>query len=178
MTNYNTAEHIIACIETLTVWNFYDSKELAESDLERVQKKCLDDASDCERNHIEHGYSDRDPNYWLKQSAKYKLEAESYQVMTWETYKSAEASAILSEPLLEITEERYNYLLEVLPPLKWGNNRGVYSFFMSEFESGNYTQQVAEMSGRYWSKVVDFRKPETWINFEMLDSAKRLEEAK
>ena len=96
------------------------------------------------------------------------MQASDWRVMKYTDYANAEADSLLSRPIKEITETIYQEMLEVLPPLKWGVNRGVHSFFMSEFWSGNYTQQYARIGSKYYSKLVDFRKPETWIQPSMV----------
>lgn len=51
----------------------------------------------------------------------------------------------------EITEEDYNYSLNVLPPIYV---IGVDGFLMSEFYSGNITAGFIELNGRYFGKYV------------------------
>lgn len=162
-------EWIIACTETLTIWNFYNSKEDAEDALPFVKGKYQEDAEMCLRHHEEYGH--REPDYWLKQSEKYKLQSSESRVMTFDEYVQIEADKTLSKPITEITEEQYEDALNVLPPLKYGYNRNVLSFFMSEFDSGNYTRQYARMNGKFYSKVVNYRKPETWIQPQMVEAS-------
>jgi hypothetical protein len=164
-------EHIIASLTTLTVWNYYPTKEAADLALPGVKEKMMQDSYKYNDNHVKYGYSDRDPNYWLKQAAKARQQAKDYQVMTWEEYTAAEAKQILSRPLTEITEQDFDDMLNVLPPMKWGTNRGIISFFMCEFHTGSYTRQYAKIGNRHFWKLVDYRKPETWISFEMVDHA-------
>lgn len=168
-----TQEHIIACIETLTVYDFYPSKEAAETNLPRVKDKYKADAEKMLEfsTHIPKSPTAIQPAYWLQQRERDLLQAEGMSVMTFDEYKTAEADRVLSVPILEITEEQFDEMLSVLPPLKWGSNRGVHSFFMSEFQSGSYTHQYAKIGDKYYSKIVDFRKPETWIQPTMISEA-------
>jgi len=63
----------------------------------------------------------------------------------------------------EISEQEYYNMLEMLPPLKWGNNGGISSFFMSEFLTGSITSQYAECGDKYYTKTVDINDSNTWI---------------
>lgn len=57
---------------------------------------------------------------------------------------------------VEITEEEYDYSLEVLPPLKWNRNKGI--FYMMEFLTGDLTTKLIKDKDKYYAEVVDFRK--------------------
>ncbi|MCP3673973.1 MAG: DUF1419 domain-containing protein [Gammaproteobacteria bacterium] len=63
----------------------------------------------------------------------------------------------------EISEQEYFNKLEMLPPLKWGNNGGINSFFMSEFLTGSITDQYAECGDKYYTKTVNMKDCTTWI---------------
>ena len=156
-------DFVVASIEMLTVWNFYNTKEDAENSLPRIVEDCIKSARKCAENHVVHGYDERDPDYWLKQAGKYLIQANTYKVMTYDEYESAKAEKILSEPIKEISKEKFEYALNVLPPLRWGCNNGVSSFFMSEFLEGPYTEQYAKIGGKFYSKTVNFYKKETWM---------------
>ncbi|MGH1472681.1 MAG: DUF1419 domain-containing protein [Cellvibrionaceae bacterium] len=66
----------------------------------------------------------------------------------------------------EISEERYEELLSVLPPEKW--ERGV--FRMSEYTSGTITLHVVEMGGRFF----EAEKPATSTYDEYLSEVSEL----
>jgi len=51
----------------------------------------------------------------------------------------------------EITEERWDYYLNVLPPQGWGRANGVESFKMVEKLSGEVTVICARRGDRFWS---------------------------
>lgn len=163
-------EHIIACTQTLTVWNYYQSKAEADQALPGVKEQYLKDSYVYNDNHVKYGH--REEGYWLKEASKARSHAKNMRVMTWADYLKAEANAILSKPLEEVTAERYDEMLNILPPLRWKQNNGIESFFMSEFDRGNYTRQFATLSGRYFTKIVDYRKPETWVSFDMIKALK------
>jgi hypothetical protein len=52
---------------------------------------------------------------------------------------------------VEVDEERYWYLLEVLPPCSWVRNGSTESFYMSEFTSGRVTCHVVRIGDRYFT---------------------------
>lgn len=51
----------------------------------------------------------------------------------------------------EIDENRYWYLLEVLPPCSWQRCGSSESFYMSEFTSGRVTNHVVRIGKRYFN---------------------------
>lgn len=159
-------EHIIASHATLSIWDFFKSKEQADAYLPILRARLLVDASQYADNHIKYGH--RDSDYWLKQAGKSILEHDTYRVMTLEEFEQIKADKLLSKPIIEITEEKYDEALNVLPPLRFGCNRGVTSFFMSEFHSGTYTSQYAKIGCKYYCKLVDYAKSDTWIQHSMV----------
>ena len=58
-------------------------------------------------------------------------------------------AAKYNQPPLPITEERYEYLLNVLPPECFTGS----AWRMSEYMEGPYTLHVAQVGGRYWSAI-------------------------
>lgn len=59
----------------------------------------------------------------------------------------------------EITEERFNDALNVLPPVGWTTRQGVESFRISERIWGNLTDIYARAGDRYFSLADDIRLP-------------------
>lgn len=73
-----------------------------------------------------------------------------------------------------VTEEEYNEMFEILPPLYIFQDGNFHSFLMSEFYSGRLTHQYASMGNRYLKKLVDVDDPSTWIghkDFQHLEDA-------
>jgi len=52
----------------------------------------------------------------------------------------------------EITEDEWWGALEVLPPEKWQNVRGVEIFRMCEYLSGNITAHYAKLRGKFFAR--------------------------
>lgn len=71
-------------------------------------------------------------------------------ILGTEELKREHDDALRTEPV-EITEEQFNYALEVLPPMRWGSWLGVESFRMREFYSGNMTNIYAKLGGKFWT---------------------------
>lgn len=88
-----------------------------------------------------------------------------YRVMTFGDFLKLERDKILGEPLKEITAEKFNEMLDVLPPLAWTKHKGVEMFCMSEFYTSFYTSQYAHdhSTGKYYTKLVDYFDRSTWI---------------
>lgn len=93
------------------------------------------------------------------------MKHERYSVMTYDEFLALERSAILTSEPEEITAERYNEMLDILPPLAWHTSNGIESFCMSEFYTGSYTSQYAKVkaTGKYYTKIVDYRDRSTWL---------------
>ena len=87
----------------------------------------------------------------------------NWAMMTETAYRTAERTHYLSEPLKEITAERFHEMLEILPPVVWQHRDGVERFMVSEALSGTYHSQFATCHGRYFEGVVDAADQSTWI---------------
>jgi hypothetical protein len=64
---------------------------------------------------------------------------------------------------IEITEERFTEMLEILPPVGWKRSAGSQSFKMSERMTGNLTAIFCEIGGRYFELCDDTRNSHEWI---------------
>lgn len=74
----------------------------------------------------------------------------------------AQYARTANAPATCITEELYEYLLNVLPPLSDSNARGGH--FMSEMLTDNVTIHFVDAGkGRYYAKYVVFGEPSTYI---------------
>ena len=74
----------------------------------------------------------------------------------------------LAEGPTEISEDRFNDMLGVLPPLDWRQYRGVERFNCAEMTFGRITTQYAKISDRYFSKPVRHGDTSTYITPEVL----------
>lgn len=116
------------------------------------------------KNHKE--YEHIDPatgvEYWTSRIEKMKRTHMS--VMTHSEFKEKEKEAYLSRPMREITEEEFNYYMNILPPLHWVTKNGVEEFCMREMFSSTFTNQYARAGNKYYAKYVDAADETTWID--------------
>ena len=93
-------------------------------------------------------------------------EESSYKIMTYGEFKEAERRRLLGDALAEITEDRFQDMLDILPPLCWTRQKNVEMFCISEMYTGTYTNQYAHdhNTGKYYTKMVDAADRSTWIS--------------
>ncbi len=113
---------------------------------------------------LQDGESEKD---LLKRAEDYAAKwdhSDTYKVMTFAEYQELKREKYISMPLNEISEERYEEMLDVLPPLQYGQNEGLESFFCREYYEGTYTNQYAKHNGKFYQKLVDITDSSTWIH--------------
>lgn len=144
-------------ISTYSVYDFLKDGETEFELLERANNYKKNDIESWEKN-----YKD----YPSEQFKTYldKAKKKNYRVMTWEEFQQGQREYLLSDNLVEVTEEQWNEALNVLPPSKWCEISGVEMFCMSERYTGTYTTQYAKCNGKYYSKMVDCLDKSTWIH--------------
>jgi len=86
-----------------------------------------------------------------------KKEISSIRVIKKSDY-AKELDAVILQEAEDITEDDYFEMLGCLPPLKMGQNY----FIMSEFFTGSYTSQFYKKNNKYYHKMIDYRRQETW----------------
>ena len=96
------------------------------------------------------------------------------QIMTLDEFEKLDREMTLGREVLEVDEETFDEMLNVLPPLKWCDRPcerlgvTVNEFCMSEFEHGPFTNQYARAfvdgKTRYYCATVDYFDESTWIN--------------
>lgn len=77
-----------------------------------------------------------------------KLEYTHYEIAAMEI-SDVEDNLYLN-PWVEVDENRFNDMLECLPPVKWERSASGQMFRMSEFYTSNITTHLAEVNGRYF----------------------------
>ncbi|MCP3921308.1 MAG: DUF1419 domain-containing protein [Desulfobacterales bacterium] len=98
---------------------------------------------------------------------EYEKKDQPYKIITWSEYEATQKACWVSNPI-EIDRERYWDMLEVLPPKNWHTTKeGLNMFFMSEFNSGTYTNSFIrtgtnEENYKYYEKGVDYCDTSTW----------------
>jgi len=76
----------------------------------------------------------------------------------WPLYEKAQQAKYIG-PVKEVDEDRFWYLLEVLPPVGWVNNRSSESFKLCERLSGSITTIAARIGGKYYEFNDDIMMP-------------------
>lgn len=141
--------------ESLTVYSYDENTTIEDC------KKYLQETISSWEAHLEKGLKEKDNKDWIemceKYIAKYKKELATVRIIKAEDYRKEADKVILTEPR-EITEEVYDEMLEVLPPLCFTGN----GFLMSEFQTESYTDQFFHKNGKFYMAVVDYKRKETW----------------
>ena len=103
-----------------------------------------------------------------KSFKEYLLQAEKkqYKVMDFEEFRKMERDFYINEELKEVTEENFEEMFEILPPLKFCTRANVEMFCMCEMLTGTYTSQYAHnlVTGKFYTKIVDCKDESTWIH--------------
>src|SRR5262245_6446303 len=139
----NPLTYVLASLNPPNLWSFYESLEAAAFDAEEA-------------------------NAYSKHLEKHGLPASHYEPMTYEAYEAAERQDYLTQPLEEISAERYEAMLSVLPPEHWEHGR-LERFLLSEHWRGPYTSQYAAYRGRYFTRIVDATDTTTWITVSEIE---------
>jgi hypothetical protein len=145
-------------IVNMTTKNIYS---FCEGDEQLALEKALENNKQDLERAIEYNklYNDE---YWKEREKHYKKV--KFKIMEYEEFLKLEREHYLNKPIKKITSEKFNEMLDILPPLKWVTINGVNEFLMSEFETGSYTSQYARKNEKYYTKIVDARDKVTWIH--------------
>lgn len=151
-------ELLVVDVEHCRPWTF-TNKEKAQNDLERAKTQNLESIETWQRHCKNYPDTDMFKTY-LEQEQKVRFE-----IMTYDNFLSIERQKLLSDPLQEIEKERFEEMLDVLPPLYWCTHNGVEMFCISEMYTGSYTNQYAhdKTVDKYYTKMVDSKDRSTWI---------------
>lgn len=71
--------------------------------------------------------------------------------------------AYLDDKPVSITEEKFDYMCDILPPENYGRVNGVTQFRMCEYLTGSITTQYGEYNEKYLQKYIDVNNPDTWL---------------
>jgi hypothetical protein len=92
-----------------------------------------------------------------------------YKPMSWEEFKQKRDRAILAEPAVEITREKFHQMLEVLPPAAWKSDFEFETFLIGEAFSVPFYHQCVRVgresngTARYFQKLVNAYDKSTWM---------------
>jgi hypothetical protein len=152
--NYNI---LAADINNMSVYDFLKDGETKEELQNRADTYRKEDIEICNKNRKKY------PCEMYENYYKAALEKE-YKVMTWDEFQKARRDFYIDRPLEEVTEDQYNEMLNILPPLKWCTIDGIEMFCISEMYDDVYTNQYARYKDKYYTKLVDIIDQSTWIN--------------
>ena len=79
-------------------------------------------------------------------------------------------------PAKQISEQVWDYHLEVLPPVNWFPRKKPETFMMSEHLIGPYTEMYGRLGDIYISKTVDRYDESTWITEKDFKNLKPLKD--
>jgi len=85
-----------------------------------------------------------------------------------EEFLHRKEAEFLNQPVIEISAEKYDEMLNILPPLNWVRADGVERFNMCEFLSGPITNQYARVGDRYFTKPVRHGDKSTYMTIDIL----------
>jgi len=155
----NKNELCVVNTTQMQIWTF-TTEENADYDLNRAIK------DNEESNQIYRQYAKEQPEAEIWQDAIKKAETAKYEVMTLAEFDMRKRNLILDGPLKEIDADTYSEMLDILPPICWCTIDGVEMFCMCEMYTDSYTSQYAHdlKTGKYYTKMVDVRDKNTWIN--------------
>lgn len=145
-------------LSNLRVYDFLQDNETEQELLKRANSYKQENIESWDKNRKQYPCKEYEDYY--KKAIK-----SDYKVITWNELKQLERQKYIDKnPLSEITKNKYNEMLDVLPPLKWCNIDNVEMFCMREMYTGTYTNQYAKHDDKYYSKMVDVSDESTWIN--------------
>lgn len=155
-------EKVIVTLGTMTIFDFLRQGETEADAISKAEESYTEDL-ELVTNHLHnHG-----GEYWKKRVDEVtEILNKGFSVMSFDEFKAMEKSHLLSGEPEEITADRFNEMLDVLPPLKWCTIDGVEMFCISEMYTGTYTNQYAhdKLNRKYYTKLVDVCDMSTWIN--------------
>lgn len=97
------------------------------------------------------------------------------RVVSVEMFRMLERDYMINgTPLEELNARQWDYLLNVLPPMRWHNSSDFNHFIMSESFDGTYGEMIISLPmrdgvRRYFSKMVDVRDKSTYPTPESIE---------
>lgn len=144
------------------IWSFVHDDEAPLEALNKCIDECLQSSKQMLENITKYP---ENADYWKERQASYERKAQTAEVIEYEVFAKIERECILQDKPEEITEEKYNEMLDILPPLHYTEHNGYVMFCMREFLTGVYTSQYAyhKASGKYYTCIVGATDRSTWI---------------
>jgi hypothetical protein len=150
---------VIACLNTMSIWDFILDGKDEHVELERAIENKKQSIATWE-SHAKN-YPDGAEKFLAHAEHDRKTD---YKIMAYVDFEVAKRTHYLSMPVSEITEDEFYEALNVLPPVNWVTINGVNEFCMSERLTGNFTGQYGRSSGKFYHKIVEMYDKTTWIH--------------
>ena len=99
-----------------------------------------------------------DKDYWISCISEEKRRIDTLRVIPSEEFDGLQDAFYKNKPILEVDEEEYYEMLNVLPPYRMSSN----GFLMSEKESGGWTRNYYKENGKYLRGYADVYDKSTW----------------
>ena len=151
------------------IYDFLRDSETDEQAAERADRRRQSELARLSWNaeHFPRTLPDGSDYWW----PEIELELSSYyKVMSYDEFSKLLHDYAYSMMILsDSTEEEFEEMLGVLPPLHHIRCGNVESFCLSEFEFDSYTHQYARdhSTGRYYKKLVNILDKSTWISEDL-----------
>ena len=101
--------------------------------------------------------------YWEKMLEDTTEKLKNIQEGTEEEFYHIESEIWLTETK-ETSEDVFNEMFECLPPKKVISFNDGFTFFMSEFNYGTFTNQYLKKGNKFYYASVDYADNSTWIH--------------
>ena len=161
--------HVIVSKALMEVYSYTDETRMFEDLVSakiycaRHVEACLEDFEDCNTKGKEYPVNAYWPDratYWLAQANYFQKMLDTLEVLPETEWNAIHTTMMVAKhPLKRVTEQDYNDMLNILPPLKQESGR----FFMGEFEIGSWTTQYVIYENEYFERIVDYKDESTWI---------------
>lgn len=111
-------------------------------------------------------YPDNKENWKREIDRLERILSEGIVALNWDEFYQRQCDQWLSKEAEEITEEQWDYALNVLPPVNWHGDEKYSTFFMSERMTMTFTSQYYhdKVNNRYYTALVDELDESTWID--------------
>ena len=165
-------DRVIVEIKQTFIPVIYDFLREGETDEQAADRACRHQLQEIDRlGELCKGASWVQPDgrdYW-ETCLQHEMTAD-YKVMSYDEFAKLLHDYAYSMMILsDSTEEEFEEMLGVLPPLHHIRCGNVESFCLSEFEFDSYTHQYARdhSTGRYYKKLVNILDKSTWISEDL-----------
>lgn len=155
-------EKVIVVLNTVRIFDYMRENETEADAISRAEKFYTEEFEIVTRHYNNYG-----GDYWKNRVDDVEAVLnKGFSIMSFEECQAMEKLHLTSGQPEEITADKFNEMLDILPPLKWCTIDGIEMFCISEMYTGTYTNQYAhdKSSGKYYTKMVDACDKSTWIN--------------